>query len=104
MLARSTIISGVEDFLEALATKHKVDESTFDDWKTGLIRCIDSKIEHQVLSIVTPKFNQYNWFLPNHTIGPFQIGQSTLSKHDNWSLPFETGRWNKHCMICPFQY
>ena len=52
VLARLTIISGVEDFLEALATKHKVDVSTFDDWKTGLIRCIDSKIERVMCSFV----------------------------------------------------
>ena len=52
VLARSLIQSGVEDFLEVLATKHKVDVSTFDGWKAELMRCVDSKIERVMQSFV----------------------------------------------------
>ena len=35
-----------------MATKHKVDVSTFDGWKAGLLRCIDDKINRVMRTFI----------------------------------------------------
>ena len=51
-IARSTIETGLDDYIEVLALKHKVDASVFNGWKACLMGCVDSKIDRVKRSFV----------------------------------------------------